>query len=114
MFSPDGERIITGSVDGFIELWDTDRFKLDVSLPYQKQDELLMHENEQAILALAISKDNELLASADAAGRIKVWHIKLGTCLRSFPKAHTEGVSSMHFSRDGTNLLSGSYDGSAR
>lgn len=114
IFTPDGERLVTGSVDGFIELWDTDRFKLDISLSYQKNNELLMHENEKPILALAISKDSELLASGDADGQVKVWHLSTGKLLRGFPKAHTEGVCSMQFSRDGTHLLTGSYDGTAR
>ena len=49
-----------------------------------------------------------------AAARAQVWKIKSGQCLRKFDSAHAQGVTALAFSRDGTHVLSASYDGLAR
>mmetsp|Transcript_40453 Transcript_40453/g.100039 ORF Transcript_40453/g.100039 Transcript_40453/m.100039 type:complete len:519 (+) Transcript_40453:154-1710(+) len=111
-FSPDGLLLATGSVDGFIEVWDWVSGKLKTDLKYQAEEMLMMHDD--AVLALEFSRDSDMLASASQDGKIKVWRVQTGQCLRKFERAHTEGVTSVAFSRDGSLVLSSSFDGTVR
>ncbi|KAG0297351.1 Serine/threonine-protein kinase smu1 [Dissophora globulifera] len=108
-FSPNGQYLVTGSVDGFIEIWNYLTAKLRKDLKYQAEDHL-MSMDDSAVLALAFSKDSEMLASGAQDGKIKVWKIQTGQCLRRYSPAHQGGVTSVCFSPDGTQVLSGSFD----
>ena len=39
-----------------------------------------------------------------------MWRLRAGQCVRRFPKAHAQGVTCVRFSRDGSQVVSGSFD----
>lgn len=93
-------------------MWDYTTGKLKLDLSYQASEQFMMHDT--AVLALAFTSDSELLASGSQDGKVKVWRLRTGQCLRRFEKAHTQGVTSIAFSLDGTHVLSGGFDGLVR
>lgn len=104
--------LITSSSDGLIEVWDGRYSDLNTSdFPYQK-DSVMGH--SCAILCMALSNDSELLASGDATGKVKVWKLASGKCLRQYQAHDGSPVTCLDLSRDSSRLLTGSSDGTCR
>lgn len=104
--------MVTGSVDGFVEVWNFTTGKLRKDLKYQAQENFMLMED--ACLCMDFSRDSEMLASASQDGKIKVWKIQTGQCLRKYEKAHAKGITSISFSKDSSQLLTSSFDHSIR
>jgi WD40 repeat-containing protein SMU1 len=143
IFLPDGKGLVTGSSDGFIEIWgepppisgdggdssttivaanilNFDKLRTS-DLPYQLNDQLMMHDS--SILAMDVSNDGTLLGTTSSNGTVCVWKISDGKLLRKFERAHGgldgggdkgAAVICIQFLPDGSKVLTGGQDSTCR
>jgi WD40 repeat protein len=102
-FSPDGNRLISGSADKTARIWD---------IRTQNTIHVLKGHTE-FIFAVAFSPDGSMAVTGSDDNTLKVWDAKSGALITTL-KGHTDDVRSATFTPNGKYLLSGSYDKTVR
>lgn len=101
---PDGERIITCSLDGTLRIW---------NLESGKQIGRDWRDGDSWVWTIALSPDGKKLVSGGSDGAVRLWDIDTCKVITKWT-GHTILVASVWWSRDGRRVLSGSDDGTAR
>ncbi len=104
-FSPDGKKLVAGSADGYLRLWDFRREKLKMTEWAHKGGVATVAYNPQGI-------EEHQIASGGNDCLIKLWDGNLRQ--QSVLEGHEGWVTSITYSPDGNQLVSGSMDQTVR
>ncbi|MEQ1906438.1 MAG: protein kinase, partial [Pirellulaceae bacterium] len=98
-FSPDGARIVSGSSDNTLKLWDA----------ATGQELRTLQGHTEDVLSVAFSPDGARIVSGSQDNTLKLWDAATGQEQPTL-QGHKEYVSSVAFSPDGARIVSGSLD----
>ena len=104
-FSPDGRRIVSGSGDNTLRLWDAATGK-PIGSPLQGHDAY--------VNSVAFSPDGRRIVSGSNDKTLRLWDAATGKPIGSPLQGHTSLVRSVAFSPDGRRIVSGSVDKTLR
>jgi WD40 repeat protein len=102
-FSPDGQRIVTGSWDQTAKVWDA----------ASGRELLTLKGHHARIHSVAFSPDGQRIVTGSWDQTAKVWDAANGRELLTL-KGHREQVLAVAFSPDGQRIVTGSHDRTAK
>ncbi|KIM56435.1 hypothetical protein SCLCIDRAFT_29581 [Scleroderma citrinum Foug A] len=95
-FSPDGTRIVSGSDDRTVRVWDADG-GVQIGSP--------LHGHTSEVMLVAFSSDGTRIVSGSYDSTVRIWDADRGVQIGNPLQGHTEGVRSVAFSPDGTRIV---------
>jgi len=104
-FSPDGTRIVSGSLDKTLRLWDA-KSGQPIGTPLQG--------HESSVRSVALSADGTRIVSGSDDNTLRLWDAKSGQPIGAPLQGHENPVWSVAFSPDGTRIVSGSSNKTLR
>ena len=99
-FNSNATQLVAGTYYWRVMIWD---------LPTATEEPFPVFEHRAPIWSVVMSPDDEIVASSSGDKTVKVWNVKTGSLIFSFPD-HSDTIYSIDISSDGRKLVSGSAD----
>jgi eukaryotic-like serine/threonine-protein kinase len=101
--SADGKRVVSGSDDWTVRVWDVDTGRVSLTL--------MGH--TEAVTCVGLSPDGKRIASGGRDNVVRVWDAATGRSIVTY-RAHSDHVNSVAFSPDSKRVVSSSQDRTVR
>jgi WD40 repeat protein/serine/threonine protein kinase len=102
-FSPDGKRIVSGSGDHTVKLWNAETGREIRTLKGHTDD----------VESVSFSSDGNRIVSGSGDNTVKLWNAETGQELLTL-KSHLNWIACVRFSPDGKRIVSGSNDNTVK
>ncbi|KAK6971358.1 WD40 repeat-like protein [Favolaschia claudopus] len=103
-FSPDSQRIVSGSYDNTVHIWDAATGAAFGPL----------QGHVGPVTSVALSPDSQRIVSGSFDQTVRIWDAATGAAIREPLQGHDSWVTSVVFSPDSQHIVSGSYDNTVR
>lgn len=100
-FSPDGNQVVSGSLDGTICIWDVETGQI-VAGPFEGHTD--------AVYSVVFLSDGKHIVSGSGDQTVRIWDAKTGQIVAAPFEGHTGAVYSVASLPDGKQVVSGSQD----
>ncbi|KAF5370245.1 hypothetical protein D9757_012009 [Collybiopsis confluens] len=104
-FSPDGTRIVSGSKDKLVRIWNAENGTA-VGKPLKG--------HTSYVSCVAFSPNGTRIVSGSWDTTVRIWNADSGIAVGKPLQGHTNMVNSVAFSSDGSRIVSGSWDTTVR
>ncbi|KAF8838102.1 WD40 repeat-like protein [Paxillus ammoniavirescens] len=101
-FYPDESKLVSGSRDGTLRVWDRKTGTVEVLKGYTN-----------TVMDVDVSRDGKLVVGGGSDETVRIWNGESGETMHVF-EGHENNVMSVEFSRDSTRVVSASDDGTVR
>ncbi len=104
-FSNDGKRVILGSEDGRVRVWDSE---------LRQSIAEALHDDTKNVCRVAISRDGSRVASVSSVGfvvLVRIWDAQTGVQIGKLQHSYNCSLIRVSFSPNGRRLVSGHADG---
>eukprot|EP01043_Picozoa_sp_COSAG02_P033365 COSAG02_NODE_2273_length_9263_cov_10.296377_1_plen_780_part_10 len=102
-FSPDGTKVVSGSHDQTVRIWDA----------VTGECEQTLQGHSSHVTSASFSPDGTKVVSGSHDRTVRIWDAVTGECEQTL-QGHSSYVRSASFSPDGTKVVSGSHDQTVR
>ncbi|MEM7084899.1 MAG: WD40 repeat domain-containing protein [Bacteroidota bacterium] len=106
VYSPDGQHIVTSSLDGIVRFWEFGGKQVWEKDYVLNRDRAAINQGKAAVRAIAFAPDGQSFVTGSWDFMIRIWNLD-GSIQKEYK--HDKGITSVAFAPDGKSVVGGSF-----